>query len=415
MKKTIFNITIKKDNQIVGSLLRADMTVGSSPFVVSKQAAKNQEADIFGNTHKEIELDNITLSDKLERGDIIDFQGYVECDGMNYVITSTGVVQSVKSYDGQTYNVVLKLNKIEKRVYSELVNYVTITCKQDGVVIAPFKKDIEVKPNGYSIKYSVESFGEGIALKNGENKVYIPYGYNISNADSNDISTNTNYITNVDLSHADTSKWRSTDKLGLGLTNNSIKGAEYIDSSSSVYMGNMQGSYWDITGVSTQCKNNLENLDISNAEIFNNNFYSFSNNNITSLDLSKWDTSNVTYMSTMFDSSKFTDLNLSGWNTSKVTEMKDMFSSTKNLKKLDLSTWNVSNVTNMQNMFKYSSIKELNLSNWDMSKVINTTNMFMSTNFDKVIVKNCNQTTIDKLKTVLPSNLIYKDGVFTKQ
>lgn len=58
------------------------MTVGSSPFVVTKAAAKNQDVDIFTNSYKEIELENITLSDKLERGDIVDFQGYVECDGI---------------------------------------------------------------------------------------------------------------------------------------------------------------------------------------------------------------------------------------------------------------------------------------------------------------------------------------------
>ena len=59
------------------------------------------------------------------------------------------------------------------------------------------------------------------------------------------------------------------------------------------------------------------------------------------LNLSSWDTSNVTNMSYMFqnagyNASSFT-LNLSSWNTSSVTNMNNMFSSSGN----SATTWSV--------------------------------------------------------------------------
>ena len=52
---------------------------------------------------------------------------------------------------------------------------------------------------------------------------------------------------------------------------------------------------------------------------------------LTSLDLSKWDTSKVT-MNSMFDNcSNLAELDLSGWDTSKVTSMDSMFSGCRKL------------------------------------------------------------------------------------
>ena len=48
--------------------------------------------------------------------------------------------------------------------------------------------------------------------------------------------------------------------------------------------------------------------------------------NLKSLDVSNWDTSNVTDMSRVFvDCSKIENLDVSNWNTSKVTSMYGLF------------------------------------------------------------------------------------------
>ncbi len=63
----------------------------------------------------------------------------------------------------------------------------------------------------------------------------------------------------------------------------------------------------------------------------------FSYSKLTNLDLSGWNTSNVTNMSYMFSDSMFTDLDLSNWDTSKVTNMNRMFYYCNNLTELNLN------------------------------------------------------------------------------
>ena len=74
----------------------------------------------------------------------------------------------------------------------------------------------------------------------------------------------------------------------------------------------------------------------------------------TSLDLSSFDTSNVTGMSYMFYQSKATSLDLSSFDTSKVTDMYGMFYGSA-ITSLDLSSFDTSNVTDMRYMFSYSA------------------------------------------------------------
>jgi surface protein len=80
-------------------------------------------------------------------------------------------------------------------------------------------------------------------------------------------------------------------------------------------------------------------------------------NSLTSLDVSGWDTSAVTSMSTMFYScNSLTSLDVSGWDTSAVTSMSSMFYSCNSLTSLDVSNWDFSKVTTASNasgMFRY--------------------------------------------------------------
>ena len=100
--------------------------------------------------------------------------------------------------------------------------------------------------------------------------------------------------------------------------------------------------------------------------------------NILELDLSSFDTSQVTNMFAMFSyMSSLTTLDLSSFDTSKVTNMQSMFFSMSNLTSLNLSNFNTSNVTNMNLMFfSMSNLTSLNLSNFDTSKVTGMICMF---------------------------------------
>ena len=71
-----------------------------------------------------------------------------------------------------------------------------------------------------------------------------------------------------------------------------------------------------------------------------------------SVDLSSFDTSNVTNMNFMFHSSEILVLDLSGFDTSNVTDMDQMFANALNLKTIYASDKFVTNnVTSSTNMF----------------------------------------------------------------
>ena len=133
-------------------------------------------------------------------------------------------------------------------------------------------------------------------------------------------------------------------------------------------------------------------------------FYELSN--ITSLDLSNLDTSNVTVMTWMFNSceslieikgsenlvsskvttmermfnacTSLTSLETSNWNTSNVSIMTGIFDGCKSLTSLDLSSFNTSKVKSMDSMFYgCESLTEIiGLDNFDTSKVTNMSYMF---------------------------------------
>ena len=102
---------------------------------------------------------------------------------------------------------------------------------------------------------------------------------------------------------------------------------------------------------------------------------------LTTLNLSSFDTSNVTNMSYMFyGMSNLTTLDLSSFNTSKVIDMSGMFFYIYNLTTLDLSNFDTSNVTNMEAMFNcMPELTSLDLSNFDTSKVTDMSAMFFNT------------------------------------
>ena len=124
---------------------------------------------------------------------------------------------------------------------------------------------------------------------------------------------------------------------------------------------------------------NISTLDISNIDTSNvtNMVRMFSNNYATTLDLSSFDTSNVTNMNGMFQRNQATTLDLSSFDTSNVTGMSFMFNSSQ-ATTLDLSSFDTSNVTDMSFMFNSSQATTLDLSSFDTSNVTNMEKMFYS-------------------------------------
>ncbi len=103
---------------------------------------------------------------------------------------------------------------------------------------------------------------------------------------------------------------------------------------------------------------------------------------LTSLDVSNFDTSKVTNISSMFNNChSLTNLDVSKFDTSKVTDMSSMFSSCSSLTNLDVSKFDTSQVTSMSGMFAFcDSLTSLDVSDFDTSKVTNMNSMFYGCN-----------------------------------
>lgn len=121
-------------------------------------------------------------------------------------------------------------------------------------------------------------------------------------------------------------------------------------------------------------------LNTDSGRMFNSIYYEQEIKNILEIDLSNFDTSKVTNMSSMFGSmSKLTTLNLSSFNTSKVADMSNMFYGMSKLTNLNLSNFDTSKVTNMSGMFSIMpSLTTLDISSFDTSKVTDMGFMFSS-------------------------------------
>ena len=98
------------------------------------------------------------------------------------------------------------------------------------------------------------------------------------------------------------------------------------------------------------------------------------------LDLSNFDTANVTDMSYMFqDCAALTALDLSNFNTANVTATRAMFNGCTSLQTLDLSNFNTANVTMMEGMFQgCAALTTLDISNFNTANVTDMSNMFRS-------------------------------------
>lgn len=126
----------------------------------------------------------------------------------------------------------------------------------------------------------------------------------------------------------------------------------------------------------------LQNLKLPTRIGKITNFASFFSNckNLTSIDLSTFDTSKATNMSNMFSGcSSLTSINLSGFDTSNVSGMSYMFQNCYNLAEFDLSFFKlktVGDVIMMNGLFSgCTALKSLDFSKLDMSKVNYTSSL----------------------------------------
>ena len=122
---------------------------------------------------------------------------------------------------------------------------------------------------------------------------------------------------------------------------------------------------------------NMSGLFAGADDMYHDNFI-FNNYNG---DISQWDVSNVTDMSSMFNGSYFNN-NIGQWDVRNVKNMCEMFEDS--FFNQDISEWNVSNVRNMTSMFRSAEFNK-DISRWNVSRVYDMSYMFMNSKFNQDI------------------------------
>ena len=224
--------------------------------------------------------------------------------------------------------------------------------------------------------------------------------------EENDINKNIYFINNIDYNSNIAVK---NKKIDLFINNKVYKFQKYFKPNKiGMYQIKLKFNFVieDCSKMFYKC-NNITTIDLSFFDSSNvkNASYMFSHcNNLLYINLSKFETINIKNMGNMFshccnlinldlssfntesldninymfyNCSSLANLDLSNFNTSKVIDMSYAFYNCKNLVQIDLSNFNTNNVIDMSYMFsRCKKLKKIDLTRFNTEKVCNMSHMF---------------------------------------
>ena len=239
----------------------------------------------------------------------------------------------------------------------------------------------------------------------------------LSNFNTSNVTTMENMffyctsLTSLDVSHFDTS-----NVTNMGYMFAYCSGLTSLDVSSfdTSNVTNIGGMFNGCSGLTSLDLSNFNTSNVTKFVLDYNESGLFNGcSSLKSLNVSSFDTSKANSMRNMFKSCReLTSIDVSNFDTSNVINMVGMFADCISLTSLDLSGWDTSKVTSMGDSYSYAgmfsdcySLESLDLSGWDMTNVTNMSNMFENSQKLRTIrMVGCNQTTIDKINSVKPSD-----------
>ena len=197
-------------------------------------------------------------------------------------------------------------------------------------------------------------------------------------------------IESIDVGHFDTSNVTNMEKMFFEMSNLTSLDVSNFDTSN---VTNMNGMFSRII--------NLTSLDLSgfnSSKVTDFGFMFFGDYNLESIDIAFFDTKNATNMAAMFGSTKnLINIDVSHFDTSNVTDMHSMFVNMKLISKLDLSNFDTSNVVDMSGMFAYmSNLNYLNINSFNTSKVTNMGGMFYASGLTILDISNFDFSNVQK-------------------
>ena len=197
-----------------------------------------------------------------------------------------------------------------------------------------------------------------------------------------------------------------------------IQGTGYLQVLNSYYPENIEKVIVNGNSKGNTCireclfENDLNNVTIifeGSVETCRNMFYN--SKNIAEIDLSNFDSSNITDISGMFyGCSKLKSIKLNNLNTSLVTTMSYIFCGCESLNSIDISKLDTSNVIYMISMFKDCiSLISIDLSNFETPSLKYMSSMFQGcTSLKYLNISNFNTKNVETME-----NLFYKCNSLT--
>ena len=197
---------------------------------------------------------------------------------------------------------------------------------------------------------------------------------NISSFDTSKVTTMQSMFSNSNINYLDLSNFNTSNVEGMASMFSNSKNANYLnissfDTSKVKYMTSMFSS-------SSFKHLDLSNLDVSQANSFENMFYNAQS--LEYVDLSNWDTRRSTRFNGMFKNCyNLKYLDLSSFKIYKATSLNEMFYNCRNLEELDLSSFDLNNVSYISYMFAgMSKIKTIDISNFSTPNLKNMQCLF---------------------------------------
>ena len=253
-------------------------------------------------------------------------------------------------------------NKITNVVFGQESKYPQITQNYTGTLV-------DVGQDIPAYVYYVEEGETYTVYFLSEDKIYAP-------EDSNKLFSGMAALTAVDTTNFDVSRVKIMDRMFYN-----SKKLKQVDVSNwdTSNVTSMNGTFF-------YCQS-IDGLDVSNWDVSKvTNMYAmfYDCRELSALDVSEWDVGSVTIMEFTFGGCKKIEyLDVSNWDVSQVTSFDSFLSSSGSntgnmgLKSIDVSKWNTSNVVDMFGMFYgCGSLTKLDLRGLDVENVTNMSHMF---------------------------------------
>ena len=380
-------------NQVINSVngtteLPINLTINTTNktgYTATLNTETNETALVNSGSTNGAKIDSITGASSILSLPVNTW-GFKTSNEINYnpipsLATPTNIFQTTEKTNGNDVrglNIGMKLSQnIESGSYDNKLIFSVVTNPYVGKAVMTEGSDFNTKLINLGTRYRINGFRRSLTAPTAHMDTI-----NIEDEDSD-------YDIKMWVDPTEKMAYYYTESEKIYLNKNSSKMFDRLNDwrQDIMYISNIDLSDFDTSEVT-----DMSSMFAGMNQISSFNFSSFNTSKVTnmssmfedaygltSLDISNFDTSNVTDMSSMFKSMwQLTSLNLLNFDTSKVKKMNSMFSNSS-LPSLNLSSFDTSKVTDMSKMFYgMSKITSLDLSNFDTSNVTNMSAMFSS-------------------------------------